>query len=234
MVLIAVVACLGIGTAWAADGTCPNGLPFCFEADQPARASDVNHNFAQLKEWLEAKVGPRGGNVVVASPSTFSGGATFSSGVTISSGATVSGTSSFSGSTTFSAPVTFGSPVTFNGAATFSSLNVTGAVTSAGFDTSCVPGVNGGVFPFCCRVDIRSGATSCRIATNWQISAVAPVIAGPFGASTPGSYRLSCMSGVAGFSFPSCCRTDVISGAVLCASSNNWQLSSWTSPTAMY
>lgn len=221
-VLAAAGLVFSLGTAWAADGACPNGLPFCFVADQPARASEVNHNFAQLKEWLEAKVGAPGGTVVVASPATFS------------NTLTTSGTASFSGPTTFSAPVTFGNPVTFNGAANFSSLNVSGAVTSAGFDTSCAPGVNGGVFAFCCRIDIRTGATTCRIGTNWQLSAAAPPIAGPFGASTPGSYRLSCFGGVSGFGFPGCCRTDVISGAVQCVSSNNWQLSSWTTPLAMF
>lgn len=55
-----------LGTvASAADGACPNGLPFCFAADTPALASEVNTNFAQLKEWLEAKVGAVGVGVRV-------------------------------------------------------------------------------------------------------------------------------------------------------------------------
>ncbi|MBL8933062.1 MAG: hypothetical protein JNM69_00825 [Archangium sp.] len=55
-----------LGTvASAADGACPNGLPFCFAADTPASASEVNTNFAQLKEWLEAKVGVVGVGVRV-------------------------------------------------------------------------------------------------------------------------------------------------------------------------
>lgn len=52
-VLLGLVA-LGVVAAplaLAADGNCPNGLPFCFASDQPARASEVNHNFAQLREW---------------------------------------------------------------------------------------------------------------------------------------------------------------------------------------
>jgi hypothetical protein len=66
---VALVACatLGVCTALAADGNCPNGMPFCFQADQPARASDVNHNFAQLREWLEAKVGVAGTGVRLTS-----------------------------------------------------------------------------------------------------------------------------------------------------------------------
>lgn len=58
-----LVSCLvvfaSVGTALAANGNCPNNLPFCFAADQPAQASQVNHNFAQLLEWLEAKTGTR-------------------------------------------------------------------------------------------------------------------------------------------------------------------------------
>ncbi len=46
------------GTAFAANQTCPNGLPFCFAPDSPALAGQVNMNFMQLKEWVETKVGP--------------------------------------------------------------------------------------------------------------------------------------------------------------------------------
>lgn len=55
--LIVVIGALVGASAFAANGSCPNGLPFCFEADAPAKASEVNHDFAQLKEWLETKVG---------------------------------------------------------------------------------------------------------------------------------------------------------------------------------
>lgn len=62
-----------IGTAAsAANGACPNGLPFCFAADTPASAEEVNTNFAQLKEWLEGKVG------TVATPVRVVTGATIS------------------------------------------------------------------------------------------------------------------------------------------------------------
>jgi hypothetical protein len=71
-------------TAWAAGGTCPNGLPFCFAPNQPAIASQMNNDFAQLKEWVEAKVG----TVAAGSPST--------APVQMSS-ASVTGTQSFGG-----------------------------------------------------------------------------------------------------------------------------------------
>ena len=69
----AVVLATLVGTAaFAANGACPNGLPFCFTADQPALASEVNHNFMQLREWLESKVG------TVATPVRITTGATVS------------------------------------------------------------------------------------------------------------------------------------------------------------
>ncbi len=51
------LVCGAAGVVFAANGNCPNGLPFCFAPDTPAQAGQVNHNFSQLKEWLEAKVG---------------------------------------------------------------------------------------------------------------------------------------------------------------------------------
>ena len=44
------------GTAW--------GQLVVFSPDTPARASEVNQNFDQLKQWLEQKVGPVGSSVV--------------------------------------------------------------------------------------------------------------------------------------------------------------------------
>jgi hypothetical protein len=55
------------GVVSAANGNCPNGLPFCFSPDNPALAGEVNHNFMQLKEWIEAKVGAVGASGVTAS-----------------------------------------------------------------------------------------------------------------------------------------------------------------------
>lgn len=60
----AVGIVLGAVTSLAADGACPNGLPYCFTPNAPAMAVAVNHDFAQLKEWLEQKVGPAGSAAV--------------------------------------------------------------------------------------------------------------------------------------------------------------------------
>lgn len=57
LVVIALAVAAAAGTAFAANGTCPNGLPFCFLQDTPAQAGQVNQNFMQLKEWVEAKTG---------------------------------------------------------------------------------------------------------------------------------------------------------------------------------
>jgi hypothetical protein len=59
-VAVAFAALVG----FAANGNCPNGLPVCFSADTPARASDINLNFATLKEWAERKTGLVGNNTI--------------------------------------------------------------------------------------------------------------------------------------------------------------------------
>lgn len=58
-------ACFGLlllgGIALAADGSCTGSkMPFCFFANTPAKASEINHNFDQLAEWIEQKVGTVG------------------------------------------------------------------------------------------------------------------------------------------------------------------------------
>jgi hypothetical protein len=55
-------------------------------ANTPARASDINDNFNQLKDWLVQKVGTEGSADVVVTGSTTLGGAT-----TINSGVSVNG-----------------------------------------------------------------------------------------------------------------------------------------------
>ncbi|MBW2524928.1 MAG: hypothetical protein JRI23_12160 [Deltaproteobacteria bacterium] len=39
---------------------CADGDLFCFDPGRPARSGEVNHNFAQVKAWLEQKVGTVG------------------------------------------------------------------------------------------------------------------------------------------------------------------------------
>lgn len=53
--LVGVVALAG-GTAWSASGNCPNGMQYCFTADAPALASEVNYNFSQLRDLGSAWV----------------------------------------------------------------------------------------------------------------------------------------------------------------------------------
>lgn len=95
VVVVAALIAVAAPLAWAADGNCPNGLPFCFAQDTPARATEVNHNFAQLKEWLEAKVGSTASSTITAgsisaSSLSVTGSTTLAS--TSASSVTVSGT----------------------------------------------------------------------------------------------------------------------------------------------
>ncbi len=53
--LVGIVALAG-GTAWSASGNCPNGMQYCFTADAPALASEVNYNFSQLRDLGSAWV----------------------------------------------------------------------------------------------------------------------------------------------------------------------------------
>ncbi len=84
-VLVAIVVGVA-GVVSAANGNCPNGMPFCFSPDTPAEAAQVNHNFSQLKEWLESKVGP-----VTAPAISSSTGITSTGRITTSGGVSVTG-----------------------------------------------------------------------------------------------------------------------------------------------
>jgi hypothetical protein len=75
---VAIVGAVIAGTAYAANGNCPNGMPVCFAADTPALASDVNLDFAQLKQWLETKVGPVDAGTITATGATVNGTLTVS------------------------------------------------------------------------------------------------------------------------------------------------------------
>lgn len=78
----AALAAIIAGTAYAANGNCPNGMPVCFAANTPAKAADVNLDFAQLKEWAESKIGTLGTPGV----NIPSGGLTVAGGETVTSG----------------------------------------------------------------------------------------------------------------------------------------------------
>lgn len=212
-------------TALAADGNCPNGLPFCFAGNTPAVASQINHDLAQLKEWLEAKVGTVGQPVTIAGASTFNNSATFANQVT------ASGTSSFSGSTTLSGTTTLSGPTTISGATSFTNTGTTsfaGPIARSGYQVSCAGGAGGFMYPYCCRINVRDGSASCRIATGWGLGGwTSTNVVDPFTATTPGEYSISCYAGVSGNNFPSCCRSSS-SGGVTCRVANAWDLSSWS------
>lgn len=213
----AVLSLTAVGTAWAATGSCPNGLPFCFTADQPAVASEVNHNFAQLKEWLEGKVGAVGSAPVFPS-ATVQGAATFSSGATFSGGATFPSTNSFAGATTFGGG---------------SSLTVNGTFLQPGYEVSCFSSTN--IAPVCCRLAVRDGSTSCLRATDGAATAWnGPAVQTPFTAAAAGRYSLHCWPGFGGINYPGCCRAELNSGAVRCKSANDWNLTSWTGESAPF
>lgn len=95
LLVVGLLTGLTATVAVAADGNCPNGLQFCFAADTAARASDVNHNFSLLKEWIELKVGTVGssavtmaGSVTVNGALTVNGASAFTSGPRIQLGGT--------------------------------------------------------------------------------------------------------------------------------------------------
>ena len=224
LVALGALGCMvTIGTAFAATGACPNAMPFCFAANQPATASEVNHNFAQLKEWLEAKVG------AVATPVAITGPATFNAGVTAAT-VTTSGAGSVGSTLTVGSTATIGGQLTANGG-----LTVNGTVRETGYESSCFHGSAGFIYPGCCRINVRDGQTSCRVATNFQSTAwAASGPADPFSATTLGAYSLGCFDGISQENFPTCSRTDKVSGGVTCRAAINWQLSAWGATAAAF
>lgn len=130
--------------AIAANGNCPNGLPNCFVANNPALAAQVNHNFAQLKEWLELKVGTVATNVTISTPTTINStldvpGAVANGGNITASGAlsarsmTIATTANVNGAFSAIGASSIGSTLTVAGATTLNStLNVSGATTVNG------------------------------------------------------------------------------------------------------
>jgi hypothetical protein len=220
LVAIACVATvLSIGKALAANGNCPNGLPVCFASNTPALASDVNWNFAQLKEWLETKVGPVTSSIVTAGTVS----ATTVSATTVTTSAVQTGTLSVTGTQTVA-----GLSVGATGLTVGTSSTMPPApVVFSGYQVSCLEGSANNTYPICCRLNIRTGQTSCHVAKDWTTSSWTTGPVDPFGpGATEGHYSLSCWEGVPGENYPSCCRGDS-SGNVLCVTAQNWQLSSW-------
>lgn len=211
--LVVVVATMG--SALAANGNCPNGLPFCFAANAPAKASEVNHNFAQVKEWIEGKVGPVGAAVSVPSA------AAFANNVSVT-GSVGSATLSTSGNTTIG-----GTLQVNNGTNLYNGLNVVSGLSIVnGIQVSCINGLAGNTFPICCTINVRTGATACRATSSWT-GGVWSAVTAPFASTgVDGHFSLSCFEGLSGQNYPTCCRSND-AGWVQCRVAQNWQLSSW-------
>ena len=64
---------------------------FCFQPNSPARASEINHNFAKMSVWVEGAVGPLGyENVITSETGTQIGGQLTADQLT-ANGATIGG-----------------------------------------------------------------------------------------------------------------------------------------------
>lgn len=216
--LVGVVALTTAATvAYAASPVCANGIPFCFQPDEPALASEVNTNFAQLKTWLESKVGATGS---VASPSvdvtTRAVRASSYSPEYAGWGAVATGPGGaaiVNDNGVYKALMVVGNSSAGGGRVVkvFDELQVSGRVLSAGYQVSCAAGESGYHFGFCCRMNIADGSTQCRNGTNtnfggWQQDTF------PFAAGSSGPYSLDCAGHRGAANWPICCRTDVAGG----------------------
>ncbi len=228
------VAGLG-GVAFAASPPCTNGIPFCFQANSPALATEMNTNFAQLKTWLEAKTGGTGTAAApsrdISTPGNITGAKLTATGYAPAyqnwntfqtSGTGAGGAGIVNDNVSYRALMVVGNTsgggarhislfddVTVNGA-----LTVGGRVISSGYEVSCATGTSGYHFGFCCRMNKRTGATECKHGTSTSFTAWANVTT-PFAATTDGSYSLSCAGHGSSANWPICCRTEA-SGATSC------------------
>ncbi len=231
-------ALLCVATAgYAASPVCANGIPFCFQQDEPAIAAELNTNFAQLKAWLEAKVGGTG---TVAAPSrdiTTTGvvraGAYFpvyqAWGATTPGGG---GAGIVNDQGAYNALMLVG-----NNAAggprvvqVHDELQVAGRVLSNGYDVSCAGGESGYHFGFCCRMNVRNGATECKNGTTTTFASWNQTTT-PFAAGTAGPYSLDCAGHRSSANWPICCRTDV-NGATSCVHSPTGGPLAWQAATS--
>lgn len=189
--------------------------PFC--PDEPAISSVVNQNYRELIKLVETKVGSISIDAGVA-PGAAGTGSISAASVT-TSGAVNAGS------------VSAGSMTTPSLSATSATIQTLNAVSENGFVLSCghasyLGGVQGN--PFCCRMNVSNGDTSCNLATNangsaWSTSGSAyPGL----GATTTARYTLACNAGEPGANFPFCCRMNVNTGSVSCGQGNSYSLGS--------
>ena len=103
---------------------------------------------------------------------------------------------------------------------------------ASSFPVACIPQVVGVNFAACCRMNARTGQTSCRVSLDgggsWQSGP-----ADPFTAAVDGSYSLACAPGAGGVHFPVCCRSDA-AGNVTCRVATNSTLTSWSAEVVAF
>lgn len=213
VVLVAAALAVVAGAAWANSVPCSNGIPFCFGPNDPARAVEVNANFAALKTWLEAKVGPTG---TVASPN---GTVTTSRVVTAHYAPSYADWNSFTtgagGAGIINDNVNYRALMLVGNSSAggarqvqvYDDLHVNGRLVQGGYEVACAAGEAGYHFGFCCRMNRRTGEAECKNGTTTAFSAWGGAIA-LFGASSVDNYSLSCMGHRGSANWPLCCRTN--------------------------
>jgi hypothetical protein len=220
--VVAVLVAVGLSSrvSLASGSSCGEVLPglltpFC--PDEPALSAVVNQNYRELIRLVETKVG----SISVASG--VAPGAAGSAAITTSS---VTATGAITSNTLNAGTVT--ASLFSATAASIQSLNV---VSESGFMLSCgtgsyLTGLNGN--PFCCRMNVSNGDTTCNLATNGNGSAWSTTVFGYPGLSGPtiGRYALACNGGEPGANFPFCCRINVNTGSVTCGQGNSYSLGS--------
>jgi hypothetical protein len=103
---------------------------------------------------------------------------------------------------------------------------------ASSYPVACIPQVVGVNFPACCRMNARTGQTSCRLSTDGGVSWQSGP-ADPFAAAADGSYSLACSPGAGGIHFPICCRSDA-AGNVTCRVATSATLTSWSAATVAF
>jgi hypothetical protein len=229
-----LAVCLaGVAGVALAAGPCANGIPHCFNADEPAQAVEVNANFAALKTWLEAKVGPTGAvgspnrDVTTARVVATSYAPGYFNWNSFTPGA--GGAGLVNDDASYKALMVVGN-TSADGARrrvrVYDELWVNGSVTSSAWQVACAGGESGYHFGFCCRMNTRDGSAECRNGTGTTFAAWSSA-ATLFPAGAEGTWSLSCAGHRAGANWPICCRTNQ-AGSTECKVSNNAGPLTWS------
>jgi hypothetical protein len=244
---LGIVLCAGV--VHAASTACDGGMPVCFFQNTPARADDVNLSLNQVREWIAQSGGSVNGGVNVVHTGTVrvQSGPTSNAAAAIAaaspffvSGVVADGQNNTGGFEFRRDDLAQGIGLGFNAiyatgtnqdlnlrAKGTGNVNVQSNIIFSGYDVSCWEGYNGGGFPGCCRINIRTGDVACNVSTNWQSNMWgATSLPHPFTAGADGHWSLSCFMGTGGLNYPTCCRSD-FNGNVQCNNASNWGLTAW-------